>query len=104
MNAKRALAVEESLALVAVTAGDLLSQADPTLPSPRRITGTLAFFAALGLASDLGDGPARFAAAAGGVAVLTAIVIGPAGVSLEKLLTSLTSIAGVAPVSSSSGG
>lgn len=89
MTADKALAAEEIVALAAVAGGDLLAQGDARgLPQPRRIISTVLFYGILSLVASLGDGPARFAAAAGGVTMLAALVLGPGGKAIEHLVAS----------------
>jgi hypothetical protein len=90
VNPQRVINVSETGALIAATAGDLLSQTDPTFPRPRVIVGILMLYGILSLVAGLGRGPARFAAASGFVAFLTSLVVGPAGKHLIDLLHKVT--------------
>lgn len=87
MNADRLLAAEATLAIVGVSAADLIGQGDQrTLPKPRRIMAAMLFYGALSFVADLGAGPARFAAAAGGVTALASLVLGTTGKTIVDLL------------------
>lgn len=107
MNADRLISAEASLALVGVVGGDLVAQTDRTLPKPRRIMAVLGFYGLLSLIAGAGPGPARFAAAAGGLTALASLVLGATGRQLVDIITRATSLAttpgtGAAPASGSS--
>lgn len=94
MNADKIIAAESVVAVAAISTGDLLAQGDARgLPNPRRILATLFFYGGLSLVASAGEGPARFSAAAGGVAMLTTLVIGPGGKAITSLLGNVTSFA-----------
>lgn len=94
MNASRALAAEQVIALTAGTARDLIAQGpNRGLPRPRFLLAVLAFYGFLGIVSAFGTQAARVAVAFGGVAALTTVVVGPGGgaiIGLFKNLSGLT--------------
>lgn len=89
MNASRALAAESFLSLTGIVVQELAgsSPEERTLPRPRRIFAVFAFFGLLSVAAELGEGPARFATAAGAVVTLGALLYGASGRGLISLLT-----------------
>lgn len=97
MKAQRLLASTELAALVVNSAGDLLSRDDPTFPRPRVIVGILGLYGMLGLLASLGRGAARFAAAAGVVAFITSLVVGPGGRHAISLLNRTSTLVGGPP-------
>lgn len=86
------IGAETSVALVGVIASDLLNEKDRTLPKPRRILATLLFYSILSLATAFGQGPARFAAAAGGVVAIASLVLGTTSSTLTTLLDRATGL------------
>lgn len=96
MNAERVIVTAESGALLVNVWGDLARQSDRRLPRPRVVVGTFVFYGLLGLASGLGRGVARFAAAAAVATFLTVLVgngarnSGQGGRTLIGLLNSTT--------------
>lgn len=88
MNAQKALAAESTLTIGATVFGDLVRQQDRTLPRPKKILGWLMFFSLLSILAAFGQGPARLAAAVGGLATLVSMVSGVAGQDLIQLLSS----------------
>lgn len=93
MNASRALAAEQAIALTAGVARDLIAQG-PTkgLPRPRFLMAVFAFYAILGLVAAFGRTPARVAVAFGGVAALTTVVVGPGGAAILGLFQRLSGL------------
>jgi hypothetical protein len=90
MQASRALAAEQTIALTAGVARDLIGQGeDKTLPKPRFLMAVFAFYGALGLLSAFGRNPSRVAVAFGGVAALTTVVVGGGGLTLANLFNRL---------------
>lgn len=86
MNAEKVIAAESTIALAGAAAGDLIGQGtERTLPRPRQILSVFLFYGVLSVVAGFGQGPARVAAAAGGVLALTALVLGAAGRNLEEL-------------------
>lgn len=78
MNTSRVLAAEELVALVAGVSDDLYAQKQAGtlgLPSPRRPVAIMFFFAGLGIFASFGTGPAKLAAAVGGVVTLTLLLL-----------------------------
>lgn len=91
MNAEKAIGAETSVALFGVIAGDLIGQgSDRTLPKPRRILATLLFYSLLSLMTALGQGPARVAAAAGGLVAIASLVLGVTGRVLVDVIDRAT--------------
>lgn len=85
------IAAESTVALAGAVIGDLLAQgSDRTLPRPRQIMAIFVFYGILSLVAGFGRGPARFAAAAGGVAALALLVIGGAGNTIDGFLQRVT--------------
>lgn len=93
MNASKAIAAESTVALAGAVIGDLIQQGPGrTLPRPKQIMAIFVFYGILSLVAGFGRGPARFAAAAGGVAALTLLVIGGAGATLSDFLQRITKL------------
>ncbi len=86
MDAERLLAAEQTVALAGVVTADVLSQQDRNMPRPRRLLAVLLFYGTMSLIASFGAGPARFAAAAGGVAALSALLFGVVGRGVIALL------------------
>lgn len=102
MNASRALAAEQAIALTAGVARDLIGQGDQKgLPRPRFLMALFAFYGGLGLVAAFGRTPARVAVAFGGVAALTTVVVGGGGLAVSGLLQRLSGLttpgSGLAP-------
>lgn len=93
MNASRALAAEQAVALTAGVARDLIGQGDQRgLPKPRFLMAVFAFYGLLGIVSAFGREAARVAVAFGGVAALTTVVVGPGGQALLGLFQRLSGL------------
>lgn len=93
MNASRALAAEQAIALTAGAARDLIAQGPGRgLPKPRFLVAVFAFYGLLGVVSAFGRQPARVAVAFGGVAALTTVVVGPGGLALAGLFQGLSGL------------
>jgi len=96
MVPERVILASESGALIVNVWADLATHPQPRMPRPRAIVGTLIFYGLLGLLSQLGEGIARFAAAAGAVLFLVLLVgngtkgSGAGGRSLIDLFTRTT--------------
>jgi uncharacterized membrane protein YgcG len=88
MKAEKLLAAEQTVALAGVIVQDLTAQTrqERTLPRPRRIIAVLLFYGTLSLIASFGQGPARLAAAAGGVTALASLVLGAGGRAVVGLL------------------
>lgn len=112
MDAQKLISSELTIALVGVTVSSLKGKGygDPStesiepgarsLPPPRRILAALLFYGFLSLAAGFGDGPARLAAAMGGVTALASLILGTTGKALVTLLSrgaGLTDAKSVAP-------
>lgn len=107
VNASRALAAEQAVALTAGVARDLIGQgAGKGLPRPRFLIALFAFYGALGLVAAFGRTPARVAVAFGGVAALTTVAVGPGGIALADLFKNLSGLttAGTGATSTSGAG
>jgi hypothetical protein len=94
VNAEKLIGAEASVALVGVIASDLIGtpQDQRTLPKPRRIMGVFVFYSILSLMTALGQGPARFAAAAGGVLAITSLVLGATGRTIIDVIQRSTGL------------
>ena len=96
MVPERVILASEAGALLVNVWGDLSTQAEPKMPRPRAIVGTLIFYGLLGMLAQLGEGMARFAAASGAVLFLVLLVgndtkaSGAGGRSLVGFFTSAT--------------
>jgi hypothetical protein len=87
MNAEKLIALESTVAVTGIVAGDLIGQGDQrTLPKPRQILAAYLLFGILAVVAQLGQGPARVAALLGGLITLTALVAGALGKNLVNLI------------------
>lgn len=101
VNAQRLLSAEATVALIGVVASDLIQQgADRKLPRPRRLLAVFFFYGLLSLIASFGSGPARVAAAAGGVTALAALVLGTTGRTIISLIDRATSVLAPTPAPS----
>lgn len=105
MDASRALAAEQAVALAAGISRDLKAQGPSKgLPRPRFLVAVFAFYGILGIVASFGRTGSRFAVAAGGVAALTTVVVGPGGAALIDLFQKLGGLTQPGSGSSSSAG
>lgn len=89
-----------TVAIQTIGSVDLPGRGERKLPAPRQYVAIVVLWSILGLAADVSDSLARAAASLSILAVLTSLVVGPAGQRLISFLNGVSALFPTAPQAS----